>query len=523
MLLGVQTSSEPKLQTSFNQLCSRLDRHTTVDELDLSPRLCSAGEGGRSRRRSTRDEPLAKKELSGALAQPRREPRARAARASAAEGTVPDSPGPSGRSGRGSARPSGHEARVSRQSISITSTAESDRNSDPDTESDESDTITGLLLTRDDISEDLRSSWLFAGVTHFCNVFKASPPRHPGADSRTRSGRFLPRSFIPLRRAVQSVLHLPKSTGADKLEGVMQCPDAHPVFLAKLHCAVVAPEPVRRVDESELSRWEERVKRAWGSAWREHIEEDIFHGKSYAELTPGERCALLYVLCEHRAANCPLLRDHMAAERRRSFSRVRQSAVSRPDSGYDSDLDSSLAPRSRGGASEDDGASGSGAGRCLSTTQMVIGEDSQRRQYLRLGDNECWVFRVDTRGPTRGKSGALSAEGRVEVVATSAAECTEMAEQMKRSGAEGELRKSLLDVVVPSLEALEAAVQRRLQHAALVEAAPGKRSGRLARVRQEAEEREREMRVSGGERAGQDSTLEGTRRWGGSLGADGKR
>ena len=93
------------------------------------------------------------------------------------------------------------------------------------------------LLCRRDIQEgELRSSWQFASVVHFCNVFREA-------------------------------LNLPKGTGADKLEAALLRPEENPVFVARLHLRLLHRNAHRVIEDSEMVVWEDRVRRLWGSTW----------------------------------------------------------------------------------------------------------------------------------------------------------------------------------------------------------------------------------------------------------------
>jgi len=98
------------------------------------------------------------------------------------------------------------------------------------------DELPALLCRRDFPEGDLRSSWLFAAVVHFCNVF-----RDP--------------------------LNLPGGVGADKLEASLLSPAEHPVFVARLHLRLLHRDARRVIEDSEMVVWEDRVRRLWGSMW----------------------------------------------------------------------------------------------------------------------------------------------------------------------------------------------------------------------------------------------------------------
>ena len=94
--------------------------------------------------------------------------------------------------------------------------------------------------------------------------------------------------------------------------------------------------------------------------------------------------------------------------------------------------------------------------------------------------------------------------GAVEVLCTGAEGARELAERLPGRGPrERELKERLSGFLVPLLERLGGAVQRRRLQDALLEAAPFKRSGRLAKIKADEDAHAKRLReqVEAAERA----------------------
>ena len=406
----------------------------------------------------------------------------------------------------------------------------------------------GLLHSRADVVDDLRRSWLFASVVHFCNAFKVSrkgarahllvvhcrrtTPLQLGTIIAGNPGpprlyrRRPPRAILALSRRAS---HVP---GAAALEaGGARRGDKHGRGWVGRACEACVGVGVARVCGGRRHVWQvsrigartgavsEKAMREWlwrihrgalagpsmaALSSRHHSPTLALHPRRYADLSPGERCLVLHVLCEHLAGTDPAVG--------RALARDRRATVSGPPSSRASSRRESDAPRlstkersgegPAPGPAESVRSDVSEAGGAAPVLPAPLGEDAAGRLYYHLGPNECWVFRVDP-GGRRGRRRAVGAAGgaavgTVEVVCTDAEGCRAVGRALEgRESRERALKELLEGPLSDWLEVVGRDVERRAGRDVVNEAGPSKRSGRLARIQAEAEAKRRAEEVRG--------------------------